>query len=153
MVAFCESCLKEIEAGVLCAACAEAQKGAENGALCSHSPSGAPQFHPQFTAPAALPAGEEKRFEMPLTAAQLPHDFKSLSAWGFVGYGLLFLIPLMGWVVAVMLACGATSRVCLKHYARGVLLSWALVLLVAAAVVGALWYGGVDIAAWWNAYV
>jgi len=153
-VAFCDCCLKEIEEGTLCAECAAASTaGGETAPVVSHSASGAPQFHPQFAAPSAPPAAEEKRFPIPLTVAQLPYDLKPLGAWAFFGYGLLFLIPLVGLVLALVFALGGTSRVCLKNYARGVLLAWLFALVLAALAAGALWYFSADVTAWLNAHV
>lgn len=144
-MAFCEHCLKEIPEGVLCEECAAAVQTEEPVAVDEPAPvtrtaSGAPQFHPQFTAPVAAPVAEEKRFLVPLTLTQLPPVLKPLGVWGFVGYSLLFLIPVIGWIVALVFACGGTNRVCLKHFARGWLVS-ALLLIAALAAVGALlWY-------------
>ena len=153
-MAFCERCLKEIEEGTLCAACAaENTDGGASAPVVSHSESGAPQFHPQFAAPSAPPAAEEKRFEIPLTVTQLPAHLKSLGAWGFFGYGLLFAIPLVGLVFALVFALGGTSRVCLKNYARAALLAWLFALVLAALAVAALWYFSADVTAWLNTYV
>lgn len=153
-MAFCEHCLKEIEEGVLCAECAATTAASgDTAAVVSHSATGAPQFHPQFTAPPAPPVTEEKRFPIPLSVPQLPVHLKPLGAWGFFGYGVLFLIPLVGFVLALVFALGGTPRVCLKNYARGVLLTWLLALLLAALAVGALWLFSAEVAAWLNAYV
>ncbi len=145
-MAFCEHCLKEIPEGVLCEECAAAAQeeevpaAQENVTPVTRTASGAPQFHPQFTAPSASPATEEKRFQIPLTMMQLPPALKPLGVWGFVGYTLLFMIPLVGFVAALVCACGGTSRVCLKNYARGWLLSVVLVTVVLAAAGALMWY-------------
>ena len=153
-MAFCEHCLKEIEEGTLCVECAAANPvSGEAEAVVSHSETGAPQFHPQFMAPPPPPVSEPKRFEIPLTVSQLPAYLKPLGAWGFFGYGLLFLIPLGGWIFTLVFALGGTTRVCLKNYARAVLLVWLFTLVLAAAGVGVMWHFSADVAAWWNAYV
>ena len=144
-MAFCEHCLKEIPEGVLCADCMAAGAEAtplerEHTAPVTRTATGAPQFHPQFAAPAATHAAEEKRFQVPLTITQLPPVLKPLGAWGFVGYTLLFLIPILGLIVALVCACGGTSRVCLKNYARGYLLTVLLLALVLAAAGALAWY-------------
>ncbi len=154
-MAFCEQCLKEIDDGVLCEACAAEGLGTSETpeTVCSHSPSGAPQFRPQFTPPPAPPVIEEKRFEIPLTVTQLPASLKPLGAWGFVGYSLLFMIPLVGWILALVFACGGTSRVCLKKFARGVLLLWLLGAVAAAIAAGVWCFFSAEVTAWLNAYV
>ncbi len=145
-MAFCEHCLKEIPEGVLCEECAAAAQqedvpaAGENAAPVTHTASGAPQFHPQFATPLATPVTEEKRFQVPLTMAQLPPALKPLGVWSFVGYTLLFLIPLVGLVAALVCACGGTPRVCLKNYARGWLLSVVLLAVVLAAAGALAWY-------------
>ena len=144
-MAFCEHCLKEIPEGVLCEECAAAAQtkvapATEVTAPVTRTASGAPQFHPQFAAPVASPVAEEKRFLVPLTLTQLPPALKPLGAWGFVGYTLLFLIPVIGWIVALVFACGGTNRVCLKNYARGWLLGALLLIVLLAAVGALLWY-------------
>ncbi len=143
-MAFCEHCLKEIEEGTLCeecAACADdaAPSETEVKAVVSHSASGAPQFSPQFSPVAAPPVVETPRFEMPLTASQLPADLRPLGAWGFLAWGLLFAVPFVGFVAALVCACGATSRMCVKNYARGVLLSWLLAAVLIAVAAGLIW--------------
>ena len=144
-MAFCEHCLKEIPEGVLCEECAAAEaeenvKGSDNTTPVTHTASGAPQFHPQFTAPAASSWTEEKRFQVPLTLTQLPPALKPLGTWGFVGYTLLFMIPLVGLIVALVCACGGTGRVCLKNYARGWIVTFVLLAVVIAAAGALAWY-------------
>lgn len=140
-VAFCELCLKEIEEGTLCDECAACASDAapsetEMKAVVSRSASGAPQFSPQFAPLPTPPAVEAQRFEMPLTASQLPPILRPLSAWGFFGWGLLFAIPFVGFVVALVCACGGSSRVCVKNYARGVLLGWLFAAVLVVVAVG-----------------
>lgn len=145
-MAFCEHCLKEIPEGVLCEECAAAEAATcaptteETASPVARSASGAPQFYPQFTASRASASVEQKHFEVPLTMTQLPPALKPLGVWGFVGYTLLFMIPLVGLVALLVFACGGTGRVCLKHYARGYLLAVVLLLAVLAAAGALMWY-------------
>lgn len=48
----------------------------------------------------------------------LPSEFRPLGSWAYFGYGLLFSIPIVGFIVAIILACGAASNICLRRFAR-----------------------------------
>lgn len=53
-----------------------------------------------------------------ITENNLPPEFKPISAWGYVGYNLLFSIPLIGFIFLIVYACGGTQNKNLKNYAR-----------------------------------
>ena len=54
----------------------------------------------------------------PITEDNLPEKYKPISAWGYLGYNLLFSIPLIGTVMLFVYAFGGTSKVNLRNYAR-----------------------------------
>ena len=54
----------------------------------------------------------------PITEDNLPEKFKPISPWGFLGYNLLFSIPIIGTVMLFVYAFGGTSKVNLRNYAR-----------------------------------
>jgi len=54
----------------------------------------------------------------PLTEENLPEKFKPISAWGYLGYNLLFSIPLIGTIMLFVYAFGGTSKINLRNYAR-----------------------------------
>ena len=54
----------------------------------------------------------------PLTESNLPEEFKPISSWGYIGYSLLFSIPLIGFIMLCVYAFGGTNKVNLRNYAR-----------------------------------
>ena len=49
---------------------------------------------------------------------QIPSEYKPISAWGYVGWDLLFSIPVAGFIVLLVFACGGCNNINLKKYAR-----------------------------------
>lgn len=54
----------------------------------------------------------------PITEKNLPEEFKPISAWGYIGYNLLFSIPIIGTIMLFVYAFGGTSKINLRNYAR-----------------------------------
>ena len=48
----------------------------------------------------------------------VPEEYKPISAWGYVGYQLLFSIPLVGFILLLVYAFGGTANINLKNYSR-----------------------------------
>ena len=48
----------------------------------------------------------------------VPSSLKPISTWGYFGYEMLFFIPFIGLVVAIIFALGGTSNVNLRNFAR-----------------------------------
>ena len=46
---------------------------------------------------------------------------KPITAWGYVGYNLLFSIPLVGQILMLVYSFGGTDNINLKNYARSYL--------------------------------
>lgn len=46
---------------------------------------------------------------------------KPITAWGYVGYNLLFSIPLVGQILILVYSFGGTDNINLKNYARSYL--------------------------------
>lgn len=51
----------------------------------------------------------------------LPEKYKPISAWGYVGYELLFVIPFVGFIIMLVFAFGGTQNVNLRNFARSYL--------------------------------
>lgn len=45
-------------------------------------------------------------------------EYKPISAWGYVGYQLLFSIPLIGFIFLLVFALGGTNNINVRNYAR-----------------------------------
>lgn len=50
--------------------------------------------------------------------SRVPKEYKPLSPWAYVGYQLLFAIPLVGFILLIVFSCGGTSNLNLKNFAR-----------------------------------
>ena len=48
-----------------------------------------------------------------ITEAYIP-----ISMWGYFGYGLLFEIPFVGWILSIVFALGGTNNINLRNFAR-----------------------------------
>ena len=57
---------------------------------------------------------------------------KPISPWGYIGYEILFAIPVIGFLAAIGLALGSTN-VNVKNYARS---KFCIILLVIIIIVG-----------------
>ena len=65
---------------------------------------------------------------------QIPAEYKPISMWGYFGYELLFSIPLVGLIVALVFSFGGTQNINLRNFAR----SYFCLLIIVAAVGGTL---------------
>ncbi len=62
-------------------------------------------------------------------------EYKPISAWGYVGYQLLFCLPLIGIIFLLVFALGGTKNINLKNYARS-FFCWLLIFTVISVIVG-----------------
>lgn len=58
-----------------------------------------------------------------------PMELKPISPWGYVGYSILFMLPIIGLILLIVKAVSAPN-INVKNYARGVLLCWAIMIVV-----------------------
>ena len=65
------------------------------------------------------------------------YGFKPISAWGYVGYSLLWSIPVVGWIIWLCQAIGASNRN-VRNYARSYLCKLILSIALCALAVGVL---------------
>ena len=45
-------------------------------------------------------------------------DYTPISMWGYFGYGIVFILPFIGWIIALLFALGMTNNINLRNYAR-----------------------------------
>ena len=66
----------------------------------------------------------------------IPKEYKPISMWGYFGYELLFSIPVAGFIILLVFACGGTSNINLKNFARSYFcyLILALAIIIFAAI-------------------
>ena len=46
----------------------------------------------------------------------IPKAYQPISAWGYVGWDILFAIPVVGFIILLVFACGGTSNINRKKY-------------------------------------
>ena len=72
-------------------------------------------------------------YPQPNPANYVPPEYKPISVWGYLGYEILFSIPLVGFIMMLVLAF-APQNVNVKNFARSFLL-WILLASLFAAIV------------------
>lgn len=53
-----------------------------------------------------------------LLNGEIPEKYTPISAWNYVGYQLLFSIPIIGLIILCIFAFGNTENINLKNYAK-----------------------------------
>lgn len=48
----------------------------------------------------------------------IPPEYRPIGPWGYFGWQLLFAIPIVGFILLIVFACGAVSNINLKNFAR-----------------------------------
>ncbi len=51
------------------------------------------------------------------TVERIPESYRPISMWGYFGYEILFMIPLIGWIIVIIFALTA-ENVNLRNFAR-----------------------------------
>ncbi len=62
------------------------------------------------------------------------NDYKPISAWGYVGYQLLFAIPIVGFICIIVFSLGGSTNQNVKNFARSYLCMWLIAIIVAIIV-------------------
>lgn len=65
---------------------------------------------------------QRQQYYNPNPELNIPASHKPIGAWGYIGYNLLFSIPLVGIIMLFVFAFGGTGNVNLRNYARSFLL-------------------------------
>ena len=63
------------------------------------------------------------------------YGFKPISPWGYVGYSLLWAIPVVGWIIWLCTAIGSKQRN-VRNFARSVFCGFITLVIAASVVVG-----------------
>ena len=48
----------------------------------------------------------------------IPSEYKPISAWGYIGYEILFAIPVIGFILLIVFSLGGTKNINLRSFAR-----------------------------------
>lgn len=66
------------------------------------------------------------------TSQNIPNEYRPLSAWAYVGYNILFSIPLIGFIFLVVFALDS-SNINRRNYARS-FFCWMLIALILSVI-------------------
>ncbi len=91
-------------------------------------PNGMPRYQPTQPVQPVQPIVIQQR---EITEDQLPARFRPLGAWAYFGYGLLFAIPIVGFIFLIIFSC-SSANINRRNYAR----SYWCVLVLAAIIFG-----------------
>ena len=60
----------------------------------------------------------------------IPEEYEPITMWGYVGYEILFSIPLIGLIVLCIYAFGATRNINLKNFARSYFCTFLIIIVL-----------------------
>jgi len=63
----------------------------------------------------------------------IPFDYKPISMWGYFGYQILFMIPVIGFICLLVFAFGGSNKN-VKNYARSFFCVWILYAIFAVVI-------------------
>lgn len=119
-----------------CAKCGNVNE--KDAAFCSECGAklGAEIPHVQIPVPPVPPIPQPVNLRVPPMPKkqEVPGEYKPLSAWGYVGWQLLFAIPFVGFVLLIVMSFAPQNKN-LKSFARSY---WCMALLVFAVALIAL---------------
>ena len=67
------------------------------------------------------PSSETTHYSGAYTASRspiIPPGYEPISMWGYFGYQLLFMIPVIGFIILLVFAFGGTQNINLRNFAR-----------------------------------
>ena len=111
-------------------------------AFCSNC--GAPLHPRQAGTELFTGAGNDPRANIPETAAPdaytspaVPNEYKPITPLGYIGYSILFSLPIIGIILMLICSFGGSENINVRNFARGMLLSVliVIVLMTLAAVI------------------
>lgn len=117
---FCKNCGSELPAEPISYAAPAAQQ-APYAAPAQPQPTYTPP--PVYTPPVGQPSGYSP-------------EYKPIGAWGYIGYNILFSLPIVGIILLIVFAC-SNENINRRNYARSFLLVM-LIAIVLAVVFGIL---------------
>ncbi len=62
-------------------------------------------------------------------------EYQPISMWGYLGYEILFAIPLIGFILLLVFSFGGTKNVNLRNFARSYILIAVIVVLLSIIVI------------------
>lgn len=72
---------------------------------------------------------------------QVPVEYKPITAWGYVGYYILYQIPIVGFIVMLINCFGSNTNVHLKNLSRCYLILYIIAVIICVVYVTAVMTG------------
>lgn len=69
-----------------------------------------------------MPYGQPYGY-VPFNENMLPEDYKPVTVWQYIGYSLLFSLPVIGIIMVLVTAFGSDKSISLRNYAKSYLVS------------------------------
>ncbi len=92
-------------------------------------------------------AKKETKTNTKFNEQNIPSEYKPISMWGYFGYEILFMIPIIGFILLLVFALGGTSNKNLKNFARSyfclfiiIAVIFVIIALMGAATASSLYY-------------
>jgi len=73
------------------------------------------------------------------TIERLPHKYRPIGAWGYLGYTILFTIPVIGFICLIIFALSG-GNVNRRSFARSYFAGFLIIILLAAASIAILYF-------------
>ena len=80
------------------------------------------------------------------TSNSIPNQYKPLSPWAYIGYNILFAIPILGFIMMLVFAFDSSNNLNRRNYSRSVLYARIIVVVLLLIIVGIALLGGLAIA-------
>lgn len=85
------------------------------------------QMQPPFVQPvSSQPAYSQPYGYATVNENMLPEDYKPVTVWQYVGYTILFALPLIGFIMVIVTAFGSSKSISLRNYAKSYLVFYAI---------------------------
>ena len=69
-------------------------------------------------------------YNQPPMNNQVPEEYRPIGMWGYFGYELLFMIPIVGLIMVLVFSFGGTANKNLKNFARSQFCIWIIVIVL-----------------------
>lgn len=86
-------------------------------------------------------SGYPNQFSAPV---QVPVEYKPITAWGYVGYYILYQIPIVGFIIMLINCFGSNTNVHLKNLSRCYLILYIIAVIISVVYVIAILTGMMD---------
>ncbi len=127
---YCRNCGKEIKEGIVsCPHCGfqvQEQNNAANNAKINSSQNGNQNIY----------ANSNQFDNIPIIDYNPAFSYQPISMWGYFGYNILFIIPVIGLIFVLIYSLGGTRNINLRNYARSYLCILILFVVLFALIVG-----------------